>query len=254
MRVTEWRNTVIIISVGLLFLIASLLFTVTGNGELLSGFNSIFTPLVALFLGVLGLQIYGKDSNTRDDKFYTMNLWFAIGLIMLSLAEIAKSLISLSMNPTEMMLIVSLVQLPGLLLWGIAIIQYLRTLNSVLGYVHTNNLWIGLFLISTLSTLVLIVVNTIQFQMIGFVENIVLSPIIVGLAILSGITAILVWIFRKGSLSKPLFLILAALVLYLVRCSLWLFTDAGFEAPTDDLVAIEAFILCGAALVLARNL
>lgn len=254
MRETEWRDTVIIISVGFIFLITNLLFTTTGNGDQLIGINSILTPLVALFLGVLGLRIYGKESNTRDDKFNTMNLWFAIGLIMLSLAEIARPLISMSMHPIGMKLIVALVQLPGLLLWGIGIIQYLRSLNSALGYVQTNHLWLGLFLISTLSSIVLIVINATQSQMIGLIENIVLLPIIVGLAIFSGITTFLVWIFRKGSLSKPLFLILAALLLYLVRCSIWLFTDTGFEAPTDGLIAIEAFIFCGAALVLARNL
>jgi len=251
---TDWKNTVIVISVGLIILIASLLLTVSGNGELLLGINSVLVPLVALFLGVMGLRIYGKNSSTRDDRFYSMNLWLSIGLIMLSFAEIARTLVSLSMNPTEMILIVALVQLPGLLLWGLGIIQYLRSLNSALGYVKSNNLWVMLFLAATLSSIGLIVVNATQFTTIGLLENIVLSPIIVGLALFSVITIMLVGIFREGVLAKPLFLVLGALILYLVRCLLWLFTDTGLESPTDGLIAIESFILCGAALLLAKNL
>ena len=251
---TDWRNTVVVISVGLLILITSLILTATGNDMLLSSVNSILTPLIALFLGVIGFRIYGKDSDSKDDKYYTMNLWLAIGLIMLSFAEIATLLVGLSQNPQEMILIVGLVQLPGLLLWGIAIIQYLQSLNSALGYVKSNNLWIGLFLVTTISTMVLIVINATQFAMIGLVENIVLSPIIVGLGVFSAITTILVGIFRKGALAKPLFLILGSLILYFVRCLLWLYTNTGLESPTDGLIAIESFILCGAALLLARNL
>ncbi|MGY5860324.1 MAG: hypothetical protein RTU63_13220 [Candidatus Thorarchaeota archaeon] len=254
MRRTDWRNTVIIISVGLVILLSNLVFTATGNSAILIGVNSILTPLVALFLGIIGLRIYARDSEAKDDRFYTLNLWLSIGLIMLSLAEVAKTLVSLSVNPQDLILIVALAQLPGLLLWGLGIIQYLRSLNSALGYVNSNNLWFVLFLSTALSTIVLIVINATQFAMISFTENIVLSPIIIGLAVFVIINMILVGIFRNGALAKPLFLILGALILYLVRCLLWLFTDTGLMSPTDGLIAIESFILCGAALVSARNL
>ncbi|MFW9844645.1 MAG: hypothetical protein ACFFEV_08715, partial [Candidatus Thorarchaeota archaeon] len=211
-------------------------------------------PLTALFLGVIGLRIYGRDSDSKDDRFNSFNYWFAIGLIILSLAEIAGSLVSLSLEPEQMILIVALVQLPGLLLWGIGILQYLRSLNSALGYIKPQNLWIGLFLATALSTISLVVIIITQFPMVGLIESIVLSPIIVGLAIYVIITSILVGIFRRGLLAKPLFLILGALLLYLVRCILWVATDVGLQAPTDKLIATEAFILCGAALLMARNL
>jgi len=227
---------------------------VTGNSSLILGINAVLTPLVALFLGVIGIRIYGRDYTTRADKFYTMNLWLAIGLIMLSLAEIARSIISFTLNTNGIILIVALIQLPGLLLWGIGIIQYLRSLNSAMDYIPTNTLWTLLFFIVTLSTAGLIIINAILFPTIGFFENIVLSPIIVGLTLFSVSNAILVWIFRRGSLAQPLFLIFAALSLYLVRCSFWLFTNTALESPTDGLIAVEAFVLCGAALQLARDL
>ena len=253
MRRTDWRDTLVVISVGLIILITSLLLITTANDQLLLVITSVLAPLVALFLGIMGLRIYAKESGTKDDKFNTLNLWLAIGLIMLSLAEFAGTLVGLTQTSHQMLLIVSLAQMPGLILWGLGIIQYLRSLNSSLGFVKSNNPWIGIFPIVTLSTISLVIIVT-QFTTIGLVESLILSPIIVGLALLTGITTILVWIFRKGTLAKPLFLILGALSLYLIRVLLWIFVDASLESPTDGVIAIESFILCGAALLLARDL
>ncbi|MHA1864188.1 MAG: hypothetical protein ACTSWA_10510 [Candidatus Thorarchaeota archaeon] len=254
MRRTVWRDTLVVISAGLIILITSLLLIRTGNDQLLLVITSVLAPLVALFLGIMGLRIYGKESGTRADKFSTLNLWLAIGLIMLSLAEVAGTLVGLSQSPDQMILIVALAQMPGLILWGLGIIQYIRSLNSSLGFVKANNRWLGFFLIAALSTISLVVIIVTQFTTIGLVESLILSPTIVGLTLLTGITTILVWIFRKGTLAKPLFLILGALSLYLIRVLLWIFVDASLESPTDGVIAIESFILCGAALLLARDL
>ncbi len=253
MRRTDWRDTLVVISAGLIILITSLLLITTANEQLLLVITSVLAPLVALFLGIMGLRIYAKESGTKDDKFNTLNLWLAIGLIMLSLAEFAGTLVGLTQTSHQMLLIISLAQMPGLILWGLGIIQYLRSLNSSLGFVKSNNPWIGIFLIVTLSTISFVIIVT-QFTTIGLVESLILSPIIVGLALLTGISTILVWIFRKGTLAKPLFLILGALSLYLIRVLLWIFVDASLESPTDGVIAIESFILCGAALLLARDL
>lgn len=254
MRLTDRRDTIVVISAGLIILITSLLLITTGNDELLLVITSVLAPLVALILGIIGLRIYGKESAIKDDKYNTLNLWLAIGLIMLSLAEIARTLVGLAQSPHQMLLIVALAQMPGLILWGLGIIQYLRSLNSSLGFVKSNNLWIGFFLVATLSTISLVVIIMTQFTTIDLIESLVLSPIIVGLTLLTIITTILVWIFRKGTLAKPLFLILGALALYLVRVLLWLFVDASLDSPTDGVIAIESFILCGGALLLARDL
>jgi len=253
-RRTDWRDTVIVISVGLIVLIVSLLLTTTGNDELLRVITSVLAPMIALILGLMGLKIYGMESDIKDDKFNTMKLWLAIGLIILSLAEIAGTLVSLLQDSQQIILIVALVQMPGLILWGLGIIQYLRTLNSSLGFVKAKNLWIGVVLIIAFSTIGLVSIIATQLIAISLIESIVLSPIIVGLILFTIITSILVWIFRKGALAKPLFLILGALVLYLVRSIFWLLVDASLGSPMDGVIAIESFILCGAALILARDL
>jgi hypothetical protein len=253
-KMTDCQNAVIVISVGIVILLASLVLISTGNDVLLFGIMSIIAPLIAMSLGALGLKIYGRDSGTKDDRFNTLNYWLAIGLIMLSFAEIAGTLVSLSLGPQQMILITTLIQLPGLLLWGIGILQYLRSLNEALGYVKPQNLWIGLFLPTTLSTISLVVVIVTQLPMFGLIESLVLSPIIVGFTLFVIITTAFVVIFRKGFLSKPLLLLLGALLLYLVRVLLWLLTDLGIEAPTDRVIAAESFILCGAALLMARSL
>ena len=254
MSKTDWRNTVLVISVGMIILIVSLILTGTGNDESLFVVMSIVAPLVALFLGVVGLRIYSRDSDSKDDRFNTLNYWFAIGLIMLSFAEIAGTLVGLSIGPQQMTLIIALAQIPGLLLWGIGILQYLRSLNAALGYIEPQKLWIGLFLATTLSTISLVVIVVTQIPTVGLIETLVLSPMVVGLAMYVIISTALVVIFRNGTLAKPLFLILGALLLYLVRCSLWLVFSVGFIIPTDRVIAAEAFILCGAALLMARSL
>lgn len=250
----DWRTILSIIVPSLLFLIAGLMFAAIGRDAWFLGITMVFAPLIALLLGASGLRTYAKDSVNKDDRFNTMNLWLAIGLIMLSFAEMAVTLVRLSLNPPQMALIIALVQLPGLLLWGLGIIQYLRSLNSSLGFMDANKLWTVLFFITTLSTLGLIVTTVIQFSTIGFIEIIVLSPIIVGISLFAIITTGLVWIFRKGSLVIPLFFILGALILYFVRSMLWLFADTTLGSPIDGLLAIESFILCGAALLFSRNL
>jgi len=253
-RKTDWRDTIVVISVGFIILITSLLLITTGNDQLLLVITSVLAPLVALLLGIMGLKIYGKESVNRDDKYNTLNLWLSIGLIMLSLAEIAGTLVGIPQTPHQIILIIALTQMPGLILWGMGIIQYLRSLNSSLGLVKSNNLWLGIFLIATLSTIGLVVVITTQFTTIGLIESLVLSPIIVELTLLTITATTLVWIFRKGTLAKPLFLLLGALALYLVRILLWIFVDASLGSPTDGVIAIESFILCGGALLLGRDL
>ncbi|TFG97626.1 hypothetical protein E4H12_08130 [Candidatus Thorarchaeota archaeon] len=254
MRKVDWQIISSVIFSGLLFLIAGLLFAAIGRDTWFLGITMVFAPLIALSFGASGLRIYAKDTVNKDDRFNTMNLWLAIGLIMLSFAEIAVTLVRLSLNPPQMALIIALVHLPGLLLWGIGIIQYLRSLNSSLGFIDANKLWMGLFLFATLTTLSLIVITVIQFPVIGPIEIMVLSPIIVGISVFTIITTGLVWIFRNGSLVKPLFFILGALLLYFVRSLLWLFADTTLGSPIDGLFAIESFILCGTALFMARNL
>jgi hypothetical protein len=147
-----------------------------------------------------------------------------------------------------------LVQLPGLFLWGIGLIQYLESLNSALGYIKTDQLWTGLFIAAILSTFTLIAVVLTQFPTIGIIETIVLSPIIVSLVIFSIIIGAFVVVFRKGIIAGPLLLILGALSLYAIRCILWLIADTWILTPTDRVIAAEAFILCGIALLLSKNL
>jgi hypothetical protein len=234
--------------------IISLLLIPTGNGAVLFGIMAVIAPLIALFLGLFGFQIYGRDTTAKDDRFNTFNYWLSIGLIILSLAEVAGILVSFSLDPQQMILTIALVQLPGLFLWGIGIIQYLQALNSAMGYVKTDQLWTGLFLAVILSTVGLIAVVVTQFPSIGIIESMVLSPIIVSLVLFSTVIGVFVVVFRKGIIARPLFLILGALLLYATRCILWLISDAWIQAPIDRVIAAEAFILCGIALLMSKNL
>ncbi|TFG26324.1 hypothetical protein EU527_19830, partial [Candidatus Thorarchaeota archaeon] len=93
MRRTSWTDPILVIVFGLAVLLLSLLLATTGYTTNVLTVLSVITPMTALFLGVLGLRIYSGKPGTTDDRLHTLNLWFSIGLIMFSLAEIAGILV-----------------------------------------------------------------------------------------------------------------------------------------------------------------
>lgn len=239
---------------GLIILAVFVLLSITGYVDALLILFSIMTPITAFLLGTLGLRLFGRESEMRHDTFHSVNLWISIGLIMLSLSEIAAILVSLTAGPLQIEATIGLVQMPGLLLWGVGIFQYLRSVNSSLEFTETGKLWMSLLVVASLATLVLIAANALYLPWIGAIENVVLSPIVVGQGILAIITLGLVWTFRHGEIARPLVLVFCGFLLYLVRTVHWAFMISTIGTPLNSIMAVEAYIFFGAALALARNL
>jgi len=239
---------------GLIILALFVLLSVIGYVDALVIPLSILTPLTAFLLGTLGLRLFGRESEMRHDTFHSVNLWISIGLIMLSLSEIAAILMSFTVGPLQVEATVGLVQVPGLLLWGFGILQYLRSVNASLEFAETGRLWMSLLVVVSLATMALIAINALYLPWVGPIENVVLSPIVVGQGTLAAITLGLVWTFRHGEIAKPLVFLVCGFLLYLVRTVHWAFTITTTGTPLNSIIAVEAYIFFGAALAAARNL
>jgi FlaA1/EpsC-like NDP-sugar epimerase len=163
-------------------------------------------------------------------------------------------IVNLIQSPPPIEVIVGLVQMPGLLLWGFGILQYLRSVNSALELIESGKLWIILLMLTALATSCLIVINALYNPWIGFVENIVLSPLVIGLVMFTIIALGLVLIFRQGEFAKSLFLIFIGFFLYFIRTAQWTLATSVLGTPANSFFALEACVFFGAAFVLARNL
>lgn len=254
MQRASMSGAVPVFALGLTILAVFVLLSATGYVDALLVLLSILTPLTAFLLGALGLRLFGRESEMRHDMFHSVNLWIGIGLIMLSLSEAAAILLSITATPLQIEATIGLMQLPGLLLWGFGVLQYLQSANSSLEFAETGRLWMILLVVTSLATLILIAAIALYMPGTGVIENVVLSPIVVGQGMLATIALGLVWTFRHGEIARPIFLIFCGFLLYLIRTVHWAFTVSTIGAPLNSIIAIEAYIFLGAALVLARNL
>lgn len=250
----RWSDTVPIFLLGLGILLVFLILPLASYTDTLILISSILTPLITFLLGVLGLWTFNRNSEDREDRIQTLLLWISIGLLMISLSEMAGTIVKLIQNPPPTEIIVGLVQMPGLLLWGFGILQYLRSVNSALKIFESEKLWIILLMLTSLATLSLIVINALYNPWIGMIENIVLSPLVIGLVLFTVIVLGLVLIFRQGEFGRPLFFIFIGFFLYLIRTAQWAFATSVIGTPLNSLIALEACVFFGVGFILTRNL
>jgi len=239
---------------GLSILLVFLILPLASYNDALILISSILTPLVAFLLGALGLWTFNRNSEDREDQIQTLFLWISIGLLMVSLSEIAGIIVNLIQNPPAIEVIVGLVQMPVLLLWGFGILQYLRSVNSALELLESWKLWFILLMLTALAALSLIVINALYNPWIGLVENIVLSPLVIGLVLFTVVALGLVLIFRQGEFARSLFFIFIGFFLYLIRTVQWALATSVLGTPANSFFALEACVFFGAAFILARNL
>lgn len=251
---TRWSDTVPFFLLGLGILLVFLTLPLAGYYDVLIVISSILTPLIAFLLGILGLWTFNRYSGDREDQIQTLLLWISIGLLMISLSEIAGTIVSFIQNPPPTEIIVGLVQMPGLLLWGFGVLQYLRSVNSALELFESEKLWITLLMLTTLAMLGLIVTNALYNPWIGMIGNIVLSPLVIGLVLLTIIVLGLTLIFRQGEFMKPLFFVFIGFFLYLIRTAQWVLATSIVGMPMNSLIALEAYVFFGIGFILTRNL
>jgi hypothetical protein len=251
---TGLRDTlVIIISCVILALLALILIS-TGNGDILLAGGVLLAPTSALAFGLYGMNLFGRDGFVKDDRFVTMNVWLSLGLVVLTLSEIAGIAMGIVGSPEQVCFTVGLVQMPGLLLWGLGIISYLRSVNLSLDLIEGERLWPILVFVIVMGSLVVVAAVIVSSPERSPLTVLVSAPTMIWLGIILSIITGLTWTLRGGFLIRPLSLLLIAILIGFVRSVLWVASDFCEGGALDDLFAIESYLLVGASLIEAAKM
>ncbi|MBY8996553.1 MAG: hypothetical protein KGD60_02385 [Candidatus Thorarchaeota archaeon] len=249
-----WKYAASIIFTGLAILIAAEILYFMGMVSFLTTLTAALSPVIALLLGIIGLNFFGRESLVKEDRFHAMNVWMALGLLVFSLSEIAGVLLRITGSSSDIYFTVGLVQMPALLLWGLGVVGYLRSSNSVLGVFNGNKMSSIIIIITALASLFLVVIMTLIHPAQSLLITFVSVPMIIGLGITLCILGGIVWILRGGLIARPLILMFFGILLLLIRSLFWGFVNYCPGSPFDYVTAIEGYILVGASLAAASGL
>ncbi|MFX1483456.1 MAG: hypothetical protein ACFFCP_09725 [Promethearchaeota archaeon] len=251
---SRWTHAIATIAIGFAILITSVLLWVFGFAVIASSLNSILAPFIAISIGILGIVFFGRESFLKEDRYHTLYAWMALGLIFFSLADITAILVSMAEDPTEMCFTIGLVQIPGLLLWALGIMSYLKSLNSSLRLTEGTQLWLALGIITILTSLSLIVILSIIFPSRNLLSTIVFVPITVVLGLVFFVILGVLWIFKDGTLAQPLVFLLFGVSLLFSRAIIWQIEGYCDRVSLNQLMAIESYLLIGVAFLIANKI
>ncbi len=249
-----WKNSAIFIFTGFVILMVAEVLYFSGMTTILTVMTTVLSPIIALFLGIIGLNFFGRESLVKEDRFHAMNVWMALGLLVFSLAEITGVLIRITENSTEIFFAIGLVQMPALLLWGVGVVGYFRSSNSALGVFTGNGIGSILVIVTAISGLALVVIMTLINPSQSLLTTFVSVPMIVGLGITLCVLGGIIWILREGLIARPLILMFLGILMLLIRSLFWGFVAYSPGTPFDYVTAIEGYILVGASLAAASRL
>jgi hypothetical protein len=249
-----WKYAASTIFTGLAILIIAEILYFMGMLSILTTLTTALSPAIALLLGIIGLNFFGRESIVKEDRFHAMNVWMALGLVVFSLSEITGVLLRFTESSSDIYFTVGLVQMPALLLWGLGVVGYLRSSNSVLGVFNGNRMGSILIIITALTSLFLVVIMTLIHPAQSLFITFVSVPMIAGLGITLCILGGIVWILRGGLIARPLILMFFGILLLLIRSLFWGFVSYCPGSPFDYVTAIEGYILVGASLAVASGL
>ena len=251
---SRWIYAAIIILLGAFFLVTSSILLFLGFNDLVSSYSRVIAPIIALLIGIMGISFFGRESFLKEDRYHTLNVWIALGLIFFSLADFTAILVYLNENSSEICFTIGLVQIPGLLLWALGVLGYLKSLNASLRLTEGTQLWIALGVITTLTSLSLVVIFAIVFPSRNVFSSIVSIPIIVILGLILCIITGMLWIFKDGYIARPLLLFLFGVTLLFVRSVFWQIEDYCVGSALTQIAAIESYLIVGASFLIASEL
>ncbi|MFW9963825.1 MAG: hypothetical protein ACFFCX_09695 [Candidatus Sifarchaeia archaeon] len=251
---SRWIYATFIILFGIFILVVSAILVLVGFSALVYSASSIVAPVVALGIGIMGISFFGRESFLKEDRYHTLNVWVAFGLIFFCLADITTILVYMNENSAQICFTIGLVQIPGLLLWSMGIVGYLKSLNSTLKLTEGTQLWLALGVITTLTSLSLVVILAILFPSRNLLSTIVSVPIIVVLGVIVCIISGTLWIFKDGYIARPLLLLLFGVILLFLRGVIWQFEDYCSGNSFSQITAIESYLFVGASFLIASKL
>ncbi|NHI89532.1 MAG: hypothetical protein EAX87_08420 [Candidatus Thorarchaeota archaeon] len=251
---SRWTYAIATISLGFGILITSVLLWAFGFDVLALSLTNVLAPFTAISVGILGMAFFGRESFLKEDRYHTLYAWIALGLIFFSLADFTTILVSMAEDSTQLCFTIGLVQIPGLFLWALGIMSYLKSLNSSLRLTEGTQLWLALGIITTLMSLSLIVIVSIVFPMRNLLSTIVFVPITIVLGLVFFILLAVLWIFKDGSLAQPLLFLLFGISLLFFRAIFWQIEGYCNETAFNQLMAIESYLFIAVAFLIANKI
>ena len=238
---------------GLAALILALLYSQFNTVDGLRLIIITLTVVTPFIVGSIGLIQFGKDGFVREDPFHMFNILLSIGLFVFGIAEGAALVITQIPDSSVFHFTISLIQLFSLISWAIGTLGYLRTSNTILNFTNSRKLFGILAIVSSIPILI-----PLSFLIGGFAPNHLVevstnAPIAIGFALIAFALVILCWVFRRGDLATPLGLSLFGVLLLLVRNLIWSFIGVGPLDVVGQVLALEGYVLLGAALTVARK-
>ncbi|UCH03961.1 MAG: hypothetical protein JSW05_10265 [Candidatus Thorarchaeota archaeon] len=247
-------STIPFLVVGFLILVPLLLLWSWGELVLLELSSAILAPITAFLMGLVGLYYFGRESLAKEDRFNQMNVFFSLGLVLFAISEVAGGFLGEQEGSELFHFIFGLVQLPGLLLWAIGVLGYLRSSNTALGVASETKLIGSLIVVPTVFVTVVASVSLLVAPARNPVEVLATAPLAIGLGFVMCALVVILWIFREGKLAQPIFLAFLTLVLVFIRIAAWCFIGFSPLEPVGRLLGAEAYVLLGASIAAAKGI
>ncbi|MFW9846388.1 MAG: hypothetical protein ACFFD6_06550 [Candidatus Thorarchaeota archaeon] len=235
-------------------LIVSIALWVSNEHALLLTLGIGLAPLTAAIIGLLGLTVYGRDDFRREDRFHLMNIFFSLGLVLYAISEIAAGLLVGQEGSEAYLFTLSLIQMPGLILWAIGVLGYLRASNAVLQKTNDKTLVGGMIVIPSTAMVLLTIIVTVLSPERDPIEVLTTSPLAIGMGAITLAMAYVLIVFRGGRLAVPLGLAFVALFILTMQIILWCCFGLSPVESFGQVVRTEAYIILGASLTAAKSI
>ncbi len=253
--------TKLITNLTLLFLVSALAVSVMAfyfwfmeNIALLGSITIVVSPLTAILVGLIGLHLFGREDFTKEDRFHTMYLLLALGLVVYSVADIAVGLISYMQESETFYFLISLTQFPGILLWAIGVLGYFRTSNVVLMKLNDRSLVGIVIVVPILAVASLVTVVMLQNPARSLIEVLTTAPVAIAIGVIMVALLLVATAYRGGRLSRPLGLATIGLLLIFLRAALWCCSGYSPVEPLGQAMSVVAYLLIGASLASAKTM
>ncbi|MFX1440120.1 MAG: hypothetical protein ACFFFD_07705, partial [Promethearchaeota archaeon] len=218
------------------------------NQSILSSLGVVSAPVSAFIMGILGLWFFGREDFRPEDRFHLMNLFFSLGLVLYAISEVTASLLANQEGSEAFLFTVSLVQMPGLILWAIGVVGYLRASNSVLKSTNDNRLLAMVVIIPAVAMLILAYLVMVLNPTRNPVEVFTIAPLAIGMGVITLALGYVLLIFRSGRLARPLVLAFLSVLVLTLQIVLWCCIELSPIEPLGQIVRTEAYIVLGIAL------
>jgi MFS family permease len=245
---------IVFIASALAILLVSSFAWINNDQSLLLGIGVITAPSSALLMGVIGLWLFGREDFRREDRFHLMNIFFSLGLVLYSISEIAAGLLANQEGSEAYLFTVSLIQMPGLILWAIGVLGYLRASNSVLQTSNDSRL-VGIMIIVPTAAMLLLAFLVMIFNPTrNPIDVFTTAPLAIGMSVITLALGYVLLVFRGGRLSRPLGLAFLAVLVLTIQIVLWCCIALSPVEPLGQVVRAEAYIILGTALIAAKSI